>query len=578
MKKVIPFYVLLTALLIAVYWQGLGAPYFSIDDRTLIEIPQISSGLQWTTFKTILTPGTHIDYYPIRDFSYLVDQTFWPHSLWGARVHQLLYFSLGATVLLLIALELGISFFWSSGLSFLWALHPYHAESILWLSGRKDVMALSFALLSTYFFIKTLKINRGAFLSLLFFCLSLCCKASFILLPFIPLAAVILKFDLFKKKKIVFLSLSSALIACLYSLGQTWFYSTLNPMHKIIPMLERLLSSLVALGRMLWGWFNPYANIVDIENLPPWYQYHLALLPLVFCFLTIVGMGVYWILKQKKYIYLLLPISFLLLYLPISGLVFPHQNFYSPRYFEPASIVFWLTLMLSFNHFKLKKIYIIPFVICALIFSFLSFKEGITWSSPLNVRKKAFQEVPESLSLKSQYFEELIYATKSQVENDKHYQEKNSLASALDEACAQKSLEELIECKTFYETAYYVHRYNGRLPEAEKYLKLYAKSLSTLKPAPLSVLRLRVEQKLLERKINEIDLKLWQSQVPALLNPQYRLLDITLQCLRGDKIKARRDYQKYKSKKLLTAEELKLFTDETLPSELTKELHTCIEI
>lgn len=577
MKKIVPFYVLLTALLIAVYWQGLGASYFSIDDRTLIEIPQIASGLQWTTFKTILTPGTHIDYYPLRDLSYLIDKTFWAHSLWGARVHQLLYFSLGATVLLLIALELGISFFWASALSFLWALHPYHAESILWLSGRKDVMALSFALLATYFFIKMLKTNRGAFLSFLFFCLSLFCKASFILLPFIPLAAVILKFDLFKKKKIVLLSLSSALIACLYSLGQTWFYSTLNPMHKIIPIPERLLSSLVALGRMLWGWFNPYANIVDIENLPPWYLNQLAFLPIVLCLLIIISLGVYWTVKQKKNLYLLLPISFLLLYLPISGLVFPHQNFYSPRYFEPASIVLWLTLMLSFNHLKLKKMYAPLVILPLLLFSFFSFKEGTIWASPLEVRKKASQEIPESLSLRAQYFEELIYATKSQVENDKHYKEKNSLASALEEACAQKSAEELIECKTFYETAYYVHRYNGRIPEAKKYLKLYAKSLSTLNPTPLSVLRLEVEQKLLEGKINEVDLKLWQSQVPALLNPQYRLLDITLQCLKGDKTKARLDYQEYKSKKLLTPEELKLFTDDTLSSELSKELHTCIE-
>lgn len=577
MKKLVPYFILLTILLIALYWQGLSAPYFSVDDRALIEIPQITTGLNWTSVKTIFTPNTHIDYYPLRDLSYIIDKTLWPNSLFVARIHQLIYFSISATVLLLIALELGISFFWASSISFLWAIHPYHAESILWLSGRKDVMALCFALLSSFFFIKELKTSRGVFLGTTFFIASLFCKASFILLPFIPLSAFIFKIDLLKKRKILVISLLCAFIACLYSLGQTWFYSSINPMQKIISMHERVISSLVAFGRMIWGWFNPYANIVDIENLPPWSQYHLHLLPFTLCVLILIGVGTYLIIKHKKKNFLLLPTSFILLYLPISGLIFPHQNFYSTRYFEPASLILWISLMLLLNQKKQEKWHSIFIAALIIFFSFLSFKESSTWASSLAVRKKAFQEVPESLALKAQYFEELINATRSKEENDKYYVEKNTLANELEEACSQKELNELNECKTFYYTAYYVNRYNGRFPEAQKYLKLYQKALSPLTPLPFSLFRLEIEQKLSDDTINDNDILSWEQQRPTPVNPEFRLIDITFECLKGHPQSAQKLYSDYMAKNLLNEKERDQFSNETLSPSITQKLSSCIK-
>lgn len=160
------------------YLPSLPASYFSIDDESLIEIPQLKVPVTLQTISTLFTVGTHIDYYPIRDFSYLVDRILWPTSTTAARLHQLLLFQISSLLIFLIGLELGLTFGVALLISTFWAIHPYHAEMMMWLSARKDVLAICLGLMSTYFFIIALKKDRISFylLCLFFFLASLLSK------------------------------------------------------------------------------------------------------------------------------------------------------------------------------------------------------------------------------------------------------------------------------------------------------------------------------------------------------------------------------------------------------------------
>ena len=69
----------------------------------------------------------------------------------------------------------------------LWALHPQRAESVAWLSERKDVLLLALTVWSIVFFIRSMQKHRFAWyvLSLLFFLLTFAVKPGAIGLPVI---------------------------------------------------------------------------------------------------------------------------------------------------------------------------------------------------------------------------------------------------------------------------------------------------------------------------------------------------------------------------------------------------------
>src|SRR4051812_21513949 len=88
--------------LIIAYLPALSAPLFSTDDQSLLMIPQFQPPITFETIRTLFKVGAHIDYYPIRDLSYLIDKVMWPKSWAAARLHQILLFWLTSVVSIFI--------------------------------------------------------------------------------------------------------------------------------------------------------------------------------------------------------------------------------------------------------------------------------------------------------------------------------------------------------------------------------------------------------------------------------------------------------------------------------------------
>lgn len=141
---------LLGALVALLYLPSLAGGYLPYDDDWLIERNTLLDApfgeALWAIFfdfsrATRLTLGA--EYLPLRDLSHLCEVALFGKSALGMRLVQLgLY--LGALGLLRAALQKRVTAVvaWVSVACF--ALHPIHVESVAWLAGRKDVLALLF--------------------------------------------------------------------------------------------------------------------------------------------------------------------------------------------------------------------------------------------------------------------------------------------------------------------------------------------------------------------------------------------------------------------------------------------------
>jgi hypothetical protein len=142
---------MLVVLAVVAYAPVLGAGFLNYDDPWLIEHnPYMAAGAwhtPWAAFfdlsrETRLALGA--EYLPLRDCLVWLETRLF--GLWAPGMHAVSVALYAAALLLLRgalvrtfgarpAVELGVVLF---------ALHPVHAESVAWLSGQKDVLALVF--------------------------------------------------------------------------------------------------------------------------------------------------------------------------------------------------------------------------------------------------------------------------------------------------------------------------------------------------------------------------------------------------------------------------------------------------
>jgi hypothetical protein len=141
----------LGALVVVVYLPSVPGDFLAYDDVWLIEInPLLRMG--WfdacrsifsdLSLSTRLALGA--EYLPLRDISYLLDLRGLGFAAPAMRLEQILLYA--AAVLLLRSALLAClpSRITAEVASWCFALHPVHVESVAWIAGRKDVLALLF--------------------------------------------------------------------------------------------------------------------------------------------------------------------------------------------------------------------------------------------------------------------------------------------------------------------------------------------------------------------------------------------------------------------------------------------------
>ena len=347
-----------------------------------------------------------MDYYPLRDFTYKLDYLFVPaqqiEDVFPARIQQLVWWSVCVLGLYGVILHV-ITVRWiAAALAYLFWIHPMHTEMLVWVSGRKDLIGLALGTVALLWGFRAW--TNGSTKTASYYTgwtiLSGLGKSTFGITPATLTFNPRLKFRNWSAPLLLLI-----IVLVLLALVQSRQYSEVTDMRAAYPLAYRLSASVSALGRALTGIFLPSANQIDIENWGEWLNFNRGYLPLgAAALIAAFIFSVHAIRTRRRHLARLFwVITAWTTYLPISGLIFPHRNFYSVRYFTPLFLVIFAASIQGIPGLqsKLEKKWGARSLLIAvgLITACTYFQIQNTWDSNLDKIKASVAHAPTSIAL-----------------------------------------------------------------------------------------------------------------------------------------------------------------------------------
>jgi Preprotein translocase subunit YidC len=309
--------VALVVLILLVYAPVRHYGFVDLDDPQYVsENPFVANGLTWAGVKWAFT-SIHASYWlPLIWLSHMVDVQLYGLNAGGHHVTNVLLHSVD-TILLFALLQrttgaLGRSAFVAA----LFAVHPLHVESVVWLTERKDVLSTLFLLLTIWTYVDYVRQpSRGRYvLSLACFTLGLMCKAMLVTLPF-----MLLLLDVWPLGRLTIDTwpLSSAERSAWYRLAREKLpFLVLAILAAVVTYLTQQLTGAVASTSQIPVAFRIENAMVSYvmyvvtmlwpSNLALFYPYPLALSPLLVAgsVLGLIGVTVFVARGSRKHPYL----------------------------------------------------------------------------------------------------------------------------------------------------------------------------------------------------------------------------------------------------------------------------------
>lgn len=126
---------------VAVFWRTIGYDYVNWDDSYFTyENPWVVRGLSWESVKGIFTTPVLRGYAPLTVLSFAAEFEFFGRNPAVHHFNNLLLHLINTWLVWRIFSKLGLQALSVAFITFLFALHPMHVESVAWVSERKDVL------------------------------------------------------------------------------------------------------------------------------------------------------------------------------------------------------------------------------------------------------------------------------------------------------------------------------------------------------------------------------------------------------------------------------------------------------
>ncbi len=277
----------LFALVILFYWKSTSYELVNFDDSLYFGGNPFIKNFDLPFLKWAFTSTYATNWHPLTWITYAIDYqlggygSFWPHLqnvMWHSGVTVLLFLMTRAIILHLQPnirpLILEISCFFGA---LLFAVHPLRAESVVWVSERKDVVCAFFYLLTMLLYWRYLlcEKNKSQWL------IGVHCSAvlAFLAKPMaVSLPLVLILIDLLVRRKItarVFiekggLCLAVLLLCVLNMRAQAVAISR----RTVIPLESSIVNSLSVISFYLNQTFWPYDFFAGHSNLLPMYTFY----------------------------------------------------------------------------------------------------------------------------------------------------------------------------------------------------------------------------------------------------------------------------------------------------------------
>ena len=182
--------ILLVILVVAVFGQTARFGFINFDDDQYVTGSALTQlGLSAEGVRSAWTSSQVGNWHPLTTWSFMLDWQLFGMKASGYHLHNVLLHA-GATVLLFLALCRMTRALWLSALvAVIFAIHPLRAESVAWVSERKDVLSGFYFMLTLWAY--AVYVSQPSMLRylavLVFFVLGLMCKAMLVTLPVVLL-------------------------------------------------------------------------------------------------------------------------------------------------------------------------------------------------------------------------------------------------------------------------------------------------------------------------------------------------------------------------------------------------------
>lgn len=157
------------------------------DDQAYIFRNPFLQDLTFDNLRAIFS-SVHFDsYIPMTLASFSLDHTFWKTDPIGYHLTQIILHTCNAFLVFLILLRVKAGRWFALSAALIYAAHPVHVESVVWVAERKNLLSGFFIFLSLYFYIRFTAGEKGRGMhwtaSWLFFVAALLSKSVAVMLP-----------------------------------------------------------------------------------------------------------------------------------------------------------------------------------------------------------------------------------------------------------------------------------------------------------------------------------------------------------------------------------------------------------
>ncbi len=155
--------VLLAAITLAIFWPALKHDFLvNWDDQQYVTDNPSIMGLTPEHIKTAFTKSLSGNYAPLHLISYMVDYDIWGLKASGFIFTNILLHAINGILIYLLVIRMSgerIAAFFGS---LLFLLHPVQVESVVWVSQRKTLLAMTFFLLAMFWYITYRRDKQGS--------------------------------------------------------------------------------------------------------------------------------------------------------------------------------------------------------------------------------------------------------------------------------------------------------------------------------------------------------------------------------------------------------------------------------
>jgi Flp pilus assembly protein TadD len=139
----------LVAFVVAVFWPSRQYPFLLYDDPIYVtQNPVVIGGLDPDGLVLAVTTTPSGNWIPLTWVSHMTDVALFGMNASAHRTVNILIHALNSAMVLLLLFRLSGAVWRSLAVASLFAVHPLRVESVVWISERKDVLSVFFALLT----------------------------------------------------------------------------------------------------------------------------------------------------------------------------------------------------------------------------------------------------------------------------------------------------------------------------------------------------------------------------------------------------------------------------------------------